>query len=209
MKQHHITYMKTMVEGITINSENLFSGKFYEIVKPLKNIQHSTPSCFVVYGKADNMLEKNSASTPLKRLDSIIDVVTGKKYIRSIERQSKQNYTYTLNFLVHDPAPDILSTIASKGIIDQCISYISTNRKPKYNVPIPADLVTYQEFQEMELNCELDVGSSGFSTDLIEDGIYIIYLDVIFRDGVYLLKEEQTLFGATLEIVPPVEVETI
>lgn len=198
--------MKAMVEGITIDSEHPFQGKFYEIIKPLKNIQHATPSCFVVYGKATNTMEKNSATTPVKRLDSIVSDTTGKKYLRSIERQFKQEFTYTLNFLIHDPAPDVLSGIATKGIIDQCLSYIYNNKKPKYNVPIPSDYVTYQDFQDIELNCEVDVGQSGFSTDLVEDGIYIIYLDVIFNDGVYLLKEEETLSGATFEIVPPVEV---
>jgi hypothetical protein len=201
--------MKTMVEGITLNTEQPFKDKFYEIVRPLKNIQHSTPSCFVVYGKADNTMEKNSTTTPVKRLDSIISDETGIKYLRSIERQYKQVFTYTLNFLIHDPSPDVLSNIAKKGIIDQCLSYIYANKKPTYNVPIPSDMVTYQEFQEMELNCEVDVGQSGFSTDLVDDGIYIFYLDVIFKDGVYLLKEEGTLSESTLEIVSPVEVSRV
>ena len=209
MKRHHIEYLKTMVEQISIGDELIFTDKFYEIVKPLKHLQHSTPSCFVVYGKADNFLEKNAKVYPLKKLDSIIDEVSGKKYLRSLERQSKQEYTYTLNFLVHDPAPDVLSSIGSPGILDQCISYVAANRKPTYKVPVPSDYITYQEFQEIELNCMVEIGQSGFSTDLVEDGIYIFYIDVKFLDGVYLLREEETLSGATFEIVPPVLVEDV
>lgn len=206
MKRHHITYLKNLAESITLNGEQTFQDKFYETRLPVMRLDRKVPICFVTYQPNTNKLLVNINSEPksIKRLDSV--EYEGKRYKRKLVQCSEQEFRYVLNFLVGDPSVDVLSEVANPGIIDQCVEYVAKNRKQKYEIPAKVGSVTEQLEGTIELYAVVDVGQSEVSFEYDEEGIFVVWIELIFRDGVYDVLELETLYGATLEIVPPVEV---
>lgn len=206
MKRHHITYLKNIAESITIDGERQFQGKFYETRLPVMRLDRKVPSCFVTYQPNTNKLLVNENSTPANVKPVDIVEFEGKRYIRNLVKYSEQEFRYVLNFLIDDPTADVLSEITKPGIIDQVVEYVAKNRKLKYEVPARAGSVTAQLEGTIELYAVVDVGQSEVSFEYDEDGIYVVWIEIVFQDGVYDVDENPTLYGATLEVVPPVEV---
>jgi hypothetical protein len=200
--------MKQMAESIVNNGINPFENRFYETSLPLMRLAHIVPSCFLQYTPTKNELPKSNDGKP----DKIggIDIVSynDKRIVRNLERYAKQDYVYVMNFITKDLVSDVLSDSNKPGIIDQCIEYVCKNRKIKYTVPPKPGSVTESINPDgIEYTAYVDAGNSGLNLDYIEEGIFVVYLDIKIADGVYGIEEIDTLTGAKFEIIPPVKVE--
>lgn len=203
MRRTHLDFFKSL--GDSIGLENIktgeiqhpFENRFLEIYPSEQDIIEQFP-CLVLYmGRVQNRLDAR-----LNQANRIEPVVRDRtKYNRYFVKHFSQEFNYELHFWISDPAFEIFSTPERPGIIDQALLYLSENRSRTYR---PSDS------SAKEIEWTLDPGESYVNTGSAKDrGVYQLVLQVKIKDGLYVLKEEETLANVTLEIEEPVEVEII
>ncbi|MCP5502625.1 MAG: hypothetical protein H7A25_22190 [Leptospiraceae bacterium] len=180
MRKAHIDYLKALAASITLNGENPFgSDNFYEIQPPLDSFQEKAPFCVIGYNAVNNVFY--SGSRPSER---IVIQNESNKTIALLTKIINQSFLYQLDFWLNSPDDDILSDITNMGIIDQSLVYLYDRLKftrDEYSIPIKV---------------EVNAGQSGIITDPAgELGLYKIYLEVIFLDGIYKIENRETLAG--------------
>jgi hypothetical protein len=216
MRKSHIDYMRTMTESVIIDGIHLFApepdtkkqGKFLEMLPAADTFQKLLPVCVIYSAKInDNLDGRQTTDTRVKTTEKIAPILdtNGNKILRSIRTEFKQEFNYTLHFILKNPTRDILSDIDSPGILDQCKRYIVTNPKTYSKVLLPANSVTTDN---LNYPVNVDVSGSELITQYAGDGLYILGLDVVFRDKLITLIEEPTIYG-TLEVEQPIGVVTI
>lgn len=177
MRKSHIDYLKNMVASITLNDETPFVDNFLEIQPPLDSFQERTPFCVIGYNAVKNDVFRGSR--PSERI--VIQNETDKT-IAYLTQKVNQVYLYQLDFWLNSPDDDILSNADSMGIIDQCLVYLYSNlrfTRIEYTIPLKIDVYA---------------GQSGIITDPAgELGLYKLFIEVQFMDGIYLIEHKKTL----------------
>ena len=98
----------------------------------------------------------------------------------------KQNHSYRLEFWLRDPADDILSSLELPGIIDQALAYAHSKR-------VIAD--------ETGACIMVEPGLASVVKDPIQDtGLYYVFLELIFQDGLHRIEEAETFSDAQVKI---------
>lgn len=199
MKAHHIAYIKEMIASCVAVPENLESeldqtptpiipeDKVFEYVPKLDDLQESIPCAIIKFNGSTNRNWKNR-----KYRLATIHREEG-KFFKNAVRNVEQEIKYTIDFWFGDPALDVISSVTDRGILDQCLLYVSSHRNAKTAEGIPFEI------------------RSGM-TNIVDDpespnGYYKLPFEIIFRDGLYTIEEEETLAGVTLEIQEPVRIE--
>ncbi|MBM9546139.1 hypothetical protein JWG40_03875 [Leptospira sp. 201903074] len=199
MKAHHIAYIKSMIASCVAVPEDLDTeldqtpspiipaDKVFEYVPKLDDLQDSIPCAVIKYNGSTNRKWKNRKH----RLSTIVRPEG--KFFKNAVRNVEQEIKYTVDFWFGDPSLDVVSSISDRGMLDQCLLYVATHRNAKTTEEIPFEI------------------RSGI-TNMIDDpeaqnGYYKLIFEIIFKDGLYTIEEEETLAGVTLEIQEPVQIE--
>ncbi|PJZ43673.1 LIC10173 family protein [Leptospira brenneri] len=199
MKAHHIDYIKLMIASCVAVPEDLEPGlddtpmpiipadKVFEYIPKLDDLQVSIPCAVIKYNGSTNRKWKNRKH----RLSTIVRPEG--KFFKNAVRNVEQEIKYTIDFWLSDPSLDVISSVTERGILDQCLLYIARHRQAKTMEEIPFEI------------------RSGI-TNTVDDpeaqnGYYKLILEIIFKDGLYTIEEEETLAGVTLEIQEPVQIE--
>lgn len=212
------------------NPAALNQARFFEVEPPLNRFQELVPFCVLVQQNVTNTRdgrrieqlalmpdppeaeppedppedppeEPEEPEEPPEEPEEIVP--TKLVYLR---QHFKQTFPYRLEFWLEDPAQDILSSRQplpveepedpeeeppvqaenSYGLIDQALLYIAKN-----------------EFFANEVSGTVRVraGASGLVTDPAgELGLYKLYLEIIFEDGLQEQEHIPTLAGAAFQI---------
>lgn len=209
MRKSHIDYIRAMAESVSIDSQNLFApepgkrqGKFLETYPSIDLFQRILPICVVNSVRVNDNLDGRYTLENRRKLSDRLPTRTnpdGSKTFRTLVEEFKQEFRYVLHFIIKDPTRDLLSEIESPGILDQCKFYISQN--PKFQAKAISD-------SEVFYNVYVDVVTSEHITQYAADGIYILSLEILFRDKLFTIKEEPALSG-TLQIEQPIKLENL
>ncbi|TGM88497.1 LIC10173 family protein [Leptospira licerasiae] len=187
MRRTHIDYLRSMVEGLVQGEDFVIpSDRFFEYQPPLDSIQEKIP-CAILKASEPT----NSIARKVKR--RLAKIVRGRDtFLKNAVRQIKQEFKYTVDFWLETPDADVVSTVTERGILDQCLLFVAEHRWIQTDEGIPI---------------EVRFGKNGIITDPAkETGNYKLYVEIIFRDGLYTIEEEETLGGAELEeSVPTLE----
>ncbi len=213
MRKSHIDYLRKMVESVVIDGIHLFApepdskkqGKFLETYPSQDSFQRLLPLCVINSVRInDNLDARQNTETRVKIVDKIEPILDleGNKILRTARTDFKQEFKYTLHFLVKNPTRDINSDIDSLGILDQCKLYISENPKTQSRVLIPAGSISTDN---LTYPIGVDVTGSELITQYAGEGLYILALDIIFRDRLVTLVEDLAI-GGTLKVLQPIEV---
>jgi hypothetical protein len=194
MRKAHIDYLKAML--VTIGFTAGSTGKLLETYPSEDKLKQMIPVAVLQNPRVTNNLDARlKPGNRIARLDPIINGST--KTNQYLKRHFKQEFKYQLDFWLKNPAPEILSEPATPGFVDKAMVHISENQMIPVTLP------------DVEYNITVDVGASGSITDEADKFIYKYFIEIIFRDGLYSVEQAETLAGATLEILPPVEVEVV
>jgi hypothetical protein len=202
-----------MVELVKINGEFIFApnpshkqGKFLETYPSIDLFQRILPICVInsvkVNDDLDGRLNIENRKKQIDKISPFIDT-NGNKFIRYVQQEFRQEFRYVLHFILKDPTRDMLSEVQNPGILDQCKIYISQNGKVLSEIFKPETAITTES---IKYYITVDVVSSEHITQYASDGIYILSLEILFRDRLSTLIEELAMSG-TLKIEKPVEVE--
>ncbi|EQA62233.1 LIC10173 family protein [Leptospira alexanderi] len=185
MRKSHIDYIREMVEGIQIGETVLIPpDRFFEYQPPLDGIQERIPCAILKYSEPTNTLGRKIKH----RLERIVR--GNSAFLKNAVRHVKQEFRYTVDFWLNEPDADVVSTILNRGILDQCLLFVSLRTWIKTADGIPI---------------EVRLGKTGLVDDPAkETGNYKLYAEVIFKDGLYTIEEEETLAGIELEIEGPI-----
>lgn len=185
MRKLHIDYIKAMLPAVG------FTAPLLEIYPPAEKLRRMIPVAVLNTPRVTNKLDARlNQSNRIARLPTVINGNT--KILQFLKRHFKQEFKYQLDIWISKQsiAAEVLSEPAHEGLVDKIMRYISENQT--------VDAGNYL--------INLDVGASGSITDEAENEIYKVFVEIIFRDGLYSVEQAETLAGATLEILPPVEV---
>lgn len=198
MRASHITYIKSLIESIRdLSLETptalIPATKVFEVDPPMDQFQESVP--FVVI--------KHVPTEPVKdgrRKDRLPNVdIDSVKHIQFLKREYEMDFRYSLNFWFNDPTRDVLSsgniTSSELGILDQTLIYLVENERYLG--------ASGETIHVAPGRCSLVTDPAG------ELGLYKIYIEVIFKDGLYRVDQVPTLANGTLEIEEPVELEVL
>ncbi|EMF79936.1 hypothetical protein LEP1GSC188_1433 [Leptospira weilii serovar Topaz str. LT2116] len=181
MRKSHIDYVREMVEGIRIDGNAVIPpDRFFEYQPPLDTIQEKIPCAILKYSEPTNTLGRKIKY----RLERIVR--GNSVFLKNAVRHAKQEFKYTVDFWFNAPDADVISSVLNRGILDQCLLFVSfrTWIKTAEGIPILVRL-----------------GKTGLVDDPAkETGNYKLYLEIIFKDGLYTIEEEETLAGTQLEI---------
>ncbi|EMO65296.1 hypothetical protein LEP1GSC132_0279 [Leptospira kirschneri str. 200803703] len=185
MRKSHIDYIREMVESIRINGNVVIpSDRFFEYQPPLDGIQEKIPCAILKYSEPTNTLGRKIKY----RLERIVR--GNSVFLKNAVRHAKQEFKYTVDFWLNEPDADVISSVVNRGILDQCLLFVSLRTwiKSEEQIPILVRL-----------------GKTGLVDDPAkETGNYKLYVEIIFKDGLYTIEEEETLAGAELEIEGPI-----
>ncbi|MFQ3857151.1 LIC10173 family protein [Leptospira kirschneri] len=200
MKIGHIKYLKNLIRSIQANPEPpetepyqlIPNERIFEVHPPGDKFQELVPFCVVEH--SPNQPERNGRRT--ERLEST--VIEGVKNLQFLKEHYKQEYKYVLNFWLENIEQDILSrgdftgSPLSSGIVDQTLIYIAKNKR-------------YATSQGATV--EIRPGKTALVTDPAEKlSLYKIYVEVIFKDGIFEVERVPTLASGTFEIEEPIEI---
>lgn len=195
MRKAHIDYLKSLAGAVVLDGVNPFVDNFFEVQPPLDSFQEKVPFCVVGYNAVQNNLDKRFKIQ--NRINPVYND-DGTKTLRYVKRHFSQRFVYQLDFWLDTPDADILSQAEDMGILDQSLLYLSSH-------PTITRVVN-----DVSIAIELDVGSSGIVTDPAgELGLYKLFLEVVFNDGLWEIVNEPSMAGVSIKIVPPVEVESL
>ncbi|WP_017852022.1 LIC10173 family protein [Leptospira interrogans serovar Szwajizak] len=200
MKRGHIKYLKELIRSIKTdpippdtNPRQLFSNeRIFEVHPAVDKFQELIPFCAIEHGA--NQPERNGRRT--ERLEPTM--IDGVKNLQFLKEHYKQEYKYVLNFWLDDVSQDLLSkgdftgSPLDSGIVDQALIYIAKHER-------------YATSQGATV--EIRPGKTALVTDPAEkSSLYKIYLEVIFKDGIFEVEQVPTLALGTLEIEEPTEI---
>ncbi|EKO89083.1 MULTISPECIES: LIC10173 family protein [Leptospira] len=200
MKSGHIKYLKELIRSIKTdpippdtNPRQLFSNeRIFEVHPTVDKFQELIPFCVIEH--TANQPERNGRRT--ERLEPTM--IDGVKNLQFLKEHYKQEYKYVLNFWLDDVSQDILSkgdftgSPLDSGIVDQALIYIAKHER-------------YATFQGATV--EIRPGKTALVTDPAEkSSLYKIYLEVIFKDGIFEVEQVPTLASGTFEIEEPTEI---
>lgn len=208
MRSYHLDILKEIASSIDLDDQNPFrpsipvansndklvwpneTVRFFEITPPIDAYEEKIPFCVVIQKPTRNQLDAR-----LSHRISPVYLSDGGKINRFLKRHFKQEFRYHLNFWIEKPDSELLSNVTDRGIIDQCLIYISNNSRT---------------VNPQGAYMGLDVGPSGIVTDPAKkSSVYKVFVEIIIRDGLYSIEKQETLAAGTLEIVEPVNVEEI
>lgn len=174
MRRSHIVYLKQMFESITSPPapEGGYGPRFLEIHPSLDEISQNLPC--VVIGDV-----KTRNSMPDKTKMDYIELpfrneADGSMTVRRLRRNFLQDYTYRIQFYMNDPSAELLSDDAIRGVIDQCLIFLSENQR---------------FVNDQQAVVRVESGESGMDTSMADEGIYMVYLDVVMHDAYYSIGE--------------------
>ncbi len=212
MRRTHINYLKAMVDSVKFDGLKVIDQKhFFEIHPPIDKIKQSLPCVTIVRVTCDNSLDAR-----LKKENRLAPIVVAdKKYLRSLVKHFSEDYRYSLIIYVKDATRDVISEPGKPGVIDQCKLYLSQNNRVGGD-ELPTDLRSLDsegnalpiEQQLIQPECNVDIGKTDVDTDLADLGIYMLSIEIMFHDGLYSIKEEDTLYNGTMKIEQPIGVTT-
>lgn len=212
MRRTHINYLKGMVDSVKFDGVKVINPKhFLEIHPSIDTIKQILPCVTIVKVTCDNSLDAR-----LKKENRLAPIVVNdKKYLRSLVKHFSEDYRYSLLFYVKDATRDVISEPTKPGIIDQCKLYLSQNNRIGGD-ELPTELKSLDsegnelplEGQLIQPECNVDIGKTDVDTDLADLGIYILSIEIMFHDGLYSIKEEDTLYNGTMKIEQPIGVTT-
>lgn len=184
MRKEHIDYLKKLKTAIG------FTGKMLEIAPRADQIKREIPLCYITFRNVLNKLDARIKNR-VQRLPAVVDS-NGNKYLRYVVRHFKQEFRYQLNFLFSgsEIENELLSEPSKEGLIDKALRFVSAN----------------QYINRAPVYIGVDVGASGLITDESNRDIFMAFVEIIFRDGVYEEERVRALSGGTFRIVPPVKV---
>lgn len=170
-----------MVESIRIDGSAMIPpDRFFEYLPPLDQIQEKTPCAILKYSEPTNTLGRKIKH----RLERIVR--GNSVFFKNAVRHVKQEFRYTIDFWLNNPDADVVSNVTNRGILDQCLLFVSLRTWIKAADGIPI---------------EVRLGKTGLVDDPAkETGNYKLYVEIIFKDGLYTIEEEETLAGTELEI---------
>ncbi|MBW9233584.1 hypothetical protein JQK62_14945 [Leptospira santarosai] len=184
MRKSHIDYIREMVESIRIEGNVVFPpDRFFEYQPPLDEIQEKIPCAILKYSEPTNVLGR-------KIKHRLGRIVRGNSvFVQNAVRHAKQEFRYTIDFWLNDPDADVVSSVLNRGILDQCLLFVSLRTWIKSEEQIPISV---------------RLGKTGILDDPAkETGNYKLYVEIVFKDGLYTIEEEETLAGTELEIEDP------
>ena len=193
MRSLHLTYLRALVDFITVDGKRPFAGKLFEVRPPVESYEQHAPFAVIGHYSARNTRDGRR----YRRLGNGVDEA-GKVTARYLRREYIQAFRYRLDFWVKEPAFDILSdprpqpgadappiSVDGPGIIDQALFFCSYVRYfTDGTVPV---IVTAGPFGTVD-------DPAG------ENALYKHYLDIEFRDGLYTIEECPTLDGAIMRM---------
>lgn len=203
MRRNHIEYFKELVNEIKLFDKNKndfiypFKDKLLEIYPSEQDIIESFPCAVLVFKNTVNNLDSR-----LKEKNRIEPVFRdNKKYNQYLVRHFKQEFNYQLHFWVNDPSYEIFSDSENYGIIDQALLFISKNSKKTYKAV---------NLKIKEIEFQIDVGNSEMEAGNVSNkSVYQFILNIIIKDGLYEILQEETLYNAKFKIEPPIEINSI
>jgi hypothetical protein len=119
----------------------------------IQSIDSSIKFYEIIPKEISKLIENNEVACIVKREDENL--------LSGLDIHTK--YNYTINIISKDITKDILSTESNPGLIQQILKYLLLNGFDESDVIIRA-------------------GSSGISTDYIEYGIYILFINILFEE---------------------------
>ncbi|ULH29056.1 LIC10173 family protein [Leptospira weilii] len=200
MKIGHIKYLKNLIRSIQTSPappgtepiQLIANDRIFEVHPPDDKFQELIPFCVVEH--SPNQPERNGRR--IERLEPTM--IDGVKNLQYLKEHYKQEYKYVLNFWLDDINQDLLSkgdftgSSLDSGIVDQALIYIA--KKEHYATPQGATV-------------EIRPGKTALVTDPAEKlSLYKIYIEVIFKDGIFELERVPTLASGTFEIEEPTEI---
>ncbi|EKT88102.1 LIC10173 family protein [Leptospira santarosai] len=200
MKIGHIKYLKNLIRSIQTNPippetalrPLIANDRIFEVHPPEDKFQELIPFCVVEH--SPNQPERNGRRT--ERLEPAM--IDGVKNLQYLKEHYKQEYKYVLNFWLDNIEQDILSTgdftgsPLDSGIVDQALIYIAKNER-------------YATSQGATV--EIRPGTVALVTDPAKKlSLYKIYIEVIFKDGIFEVERVPTLAMGTFEIEEPTEI---
>ncbi|MDV6237749.1 hypothetical protein CH379_019140 [Leptospira ellisii] len=200
MKIGHIKYLKNLIRSIQTSPEPpeteprqlIPNDRIFEVHPPDDKFQELIPFCVVEH--SPNQPERNGRRT--ERLEPTM--IDGVKNLQYLKEHYKQEYKYVLNFWLNNIKQDLLSkgdftgSSLDSGIVDQALIYIAKNER-------------YATSQGATV--EIRPGKVALVTDPAEKlSLYKIYVEVIFKDGIFELERVPTLASGTFEIEEPTEI---
>lgn len=202
MRASHITYMKNLIASITVPpilpatvpSMLIPPERVLEVDPPLDSFQETVPFCVIKYVPMAPVVDGKR----VRQLDSFVDA-NGVKNLQYLRRHFSQEFRYSLNFWLEDPTMDVLSSgnfvTDEMGIMDQALMYLAKNLR---------FATTGQA------TVEVTPGRGALVTDPAgERGLYKIYIEVVFKDGLYETEIVPTLSGGTLVIDEPIAISEV
>ncbi|EKR25784.1 hypothetical protein LEP1GSC087_0419 [Leptospira interrogans serovar Bataviae str. L1111] len=181
MRKSHIDYIREMVEGIKIGEIPIIPpDRFFEYQPPLDGIQEKISCAILKYSEPTNTLGRKIKH----RLERIVR--GNSVFLKNAVCHAKQEFKYTVDFWLNEPDADVISSVVNRGILDQCLLFVSLRTwiKSEEQIPILVRL-----------------GKTGLVDDPAkETGNYKLYVEIIFKDGLYTIEEEETLAGVELEV---------
>ncbi|MBE7413356.1 MAG: hypothetical protein HS129_15065 [Leptospiraceae bacterium] len=201
MRKIHIDYLKNLVAGIALGGTSLVSPeRFLEIDPPTDRFQELIPFCIVKYLPVSPVPNK-------RKVIRLSDRISGSdRYIRKLKQHFKMEYRYTLNFWLGEPELDVISAPGKTGsepliqpgdigVIDQTLLYLATHQRI---------------LGDQKNTIEIYPGRCAIVSDPAgELGLYKIYAEIVFSDGLHEIEENLSLTNAQTEAIEPVEVQTI
>jgi hypothetical protein len=198
MRASHITYIKSLIESIrNLELEEptplIPATKVFEVDPPLDQFQESVP--FVVIKHVPTLPKKDG-----RRIDRLPNVdIDSKKHLEFLKREYEMEFRYSLNFWFNDPTKEVLSsgniTTSELGILDQSLIYLVENER---YLGASGETIHVEPGR-----CSLVTDPAG------ELGLYKIYIEVIFKDGLFRVDQVPTLANGQFELEEPTEIEVL
>ncbi|EMN91203.1 LIC10173 family protein [Leptospira weilii] len=200
MKRTHITYLKDLIGTIMKSpippSTDLVrlipEDKIFEAHPREDKFQENAPFCVINHTPITPILDGRR----WQKLSSV--EISGVKNLRYLRRHFSQEFRYSLNFWFDDPTQSLLSIgdfsgrADDSGILDQSLIYIAKHKR----------FVTPQG-----VTVEVRPGRAALVSDPEEKKtLYKIFVEIVFKDGVFETELVPTLAGGTLEVESPIEV---
>lgn len=201
MRITHINYFRDLVNSIGLIDKTTkeilypFKDRLLEIYPSEQDIIEQFPCAVLLSKRNQNLFDSRKKDST--RIEPVFR--DSKKFNRYFVKHFSQTFNYEIHFWTKDPSYDLFSDPVNPGIIDQALLFISKNGTRAYkpdgvNVP--------------EIFFDIDPGDDFLDTGSVKDkAVYQLGLNVIIRDGLYTLQEEETLYNTKFVIDENVVVE--
>lgn len=181
MKSSHLDYLVDMILSVQKDGVSIFTREqILEVEPSMDTLQNSIP-CVVI--KHSPILTQRSEKSA-RRLPSVLR--EGTTFFRYLTQLVKQEFRYTVEFWIEDPSHDLDTSEDDPGILDQCFIYLDYRRR--FNRSEGVQVEVYP------------IRSMIVDDPAKEQKAYKLLLELKMKDGIYTVREEESLAGSELEV---------